>query len=346
MTSYYLALASLVGGWSESTLHAAMLLPALLAVVGAYYLARQLCSHPTLAAAMAMFSPVFIVSATTLMVDVMMLNFFLWAVVAWVDGIRNNRQRSLAISATLILAAELSKYFGASLVPLLAVYTIAFHRGVRPVLLWLLIPVVGLYAYQIYGYDLYGIGLVSSAFGYAASTRTAEGSLSSIRLLTAVSFIGGCLATVVPAAIVADILWLKRGRWTWLVYGLAILILAILLWTGLSPIERYVGIQHLPTSLMIELMIFLICGISVIGLAFIELTNWRNPDALLLALTTLGTLIFAACLNWTVSARNILPIPAFAAIAAFAVWRGPDCWPAPPPLAAGGLQPPRCCLSP
>jgi len=63
---------------NERALHAAMLLPALLAVWGVYELARRLCSRPAIAVAIAVLSPAFIVSATTLMCDVLMLCLFVW----------------------------------------------------------------------------------------------------------------------------------------------------------------------------------------------------------------------------------------------------------------------------
>ena len=47
-------------GWSERALHLAFLLPAVAAVLGAYALARELCSRPFLAALIVALSPVFL----------------------------------------------------------------------------------------------------------------------------------------------------------------------------------------------------------------------------------------------------------------------------------------------
>src|SRR5439155_19503752 len=77
---YYLAAASVLLGWSEMALHAAILLLAVAAIVGTYLLARELVAPraelaalAALAALLTLASPVFLISATTLMCDVPML---------------------------------------------------------------------------------------------------------------------------------------------------------------------------------------------------------------------------------------------------------------------------------
>src|SRR3954470_11881904 len=69
LACYYLSLAGGILGWSEPALHAAFLLPAIAVVLGTYRLARRLCQRPLLAALVALFTPVFLVSGTTLMCD-------------------------------------------------------------------------------------------------------------------------------------------------------------------------------------------------------------------------------------------------------------------------------------
>ncbi len=41
LTSYFIALVSLIGGWSEPALHLAFLVPAVAAVLGTYALAKN-----------------------------------------------------------------------------------------------------------------------------------------------------------------------------------------------------------------------------------------------------------------------------------------------------------------
>src|SRR5262245_59642932 len=73
LASYYLAGVSALLGWNEYVLHLAFLMPALAAAWGLYFLARRFCRHPLEAALMGTLTPVFLVSATTLMCDVTML---------------------------------------------------------------------------------------------------------------------------------------------------------------------------------------------------------------------------------------------------------------------------------
>ncbi|HUE37503.1 MAG TPA: glycosyltransferase family 39 protein, partial [Candidatus Acidoferrum sp.] len=85
-TSYFIALASAILGWSEVVLHFAFLLPVLAVILGIHRLARQFCNSPMLAALITLFTPAFLVSSTTVMSDVPMLAFWVWTLVFWVEG--------------------------------------------------------------------------------------------------------------------------------------------------------------------------------------------------------------------------------------------------------------------
>src|SRR5207248_1968901 len=67
LVSYYLAMAGRLFGWGEVALHAALLLPVLAAGLGTYHLARHFSGRPMLAALASIFTPVFLVSNTTVM---------------------------------------------------------------------------------------------------------------------------------------------------------------------------------------------------------------------------------------------------------------------------------------
>ena len=64
LSSYYMALAASLLGWSELAMHGAFLIPAIAAVLGTFFVARRLCNSPLLAALLLLFTPVFFVSAT------------------------------------------------------------------------------------------------------------------------------------------------------------------------------------------------------------------------------------------------------------------------------------------
>jgi ribose/xylose/arabinose/galactoside ABC-type transport system permease subunit len=58
---YYIAMVGRLFGWSEIVLHTAFLIPAAVATLGMYYLAKQFCSQPVLATLAAVFTPAFLV---------------------------------------------------------------------------------------------------------------------------------------------------------------------------------------------------------------------------------------------------------------------------------------------
>ncbi|MGO8764389.1 MAG: ArnT family glycosyltransferase [Limisphaerales bacterium] len=87
LACYYLALAGGLLGWSEVALHLAFILPAVGVVLGTHRLARHFCGSPMLAALAALCTPVFMISSLTLMSDVLMLAFWVWAVIFWVEGL-------------------------------------------------------------------------------------------------------------------------------------------------------------------------------------------------------------------------------------------------------------------
>ena len=86
LACYYIAVVAGIFGWGEAGLHFAFLLPAVAVILGTYRLARRLCRSPGLAALITLFTPVFLVSSMAVMCDVLMLAFWIWAVVLWVEG--------------------------------------------------------------------------------------------------------------------------------------------------------------------------------------------------------------------------------------------------------------------
>ncbi len=90
LACYYIALAAGIFGWSETALHFIFLLPAVAVILGTHRLARHFCRQPMLAAIATLLAPAFLVSSTTVMCDTLMLAFWVWAVVFWIEGIGEN----------------------------------------------------------------------------------------------------------------------------------------------------------------------------------------------------------------------------------------------------------------
>lgn len=292
----YLALIMSVFGENEVALHLAFLVQAIAAVLGTYALAHRFCSHPFYAALAALFTPVFMVSSTTLMCDILTLALWVWAVESWMRGLEENKPLMLALAGLLIGACALAKYLGVALVPLLLVYSLWRTGKAGAWLLYLLIPVVVMGLYEWATRALYGHGLLLDAFRYANQNEahTLAGFL--VKALTAVSFTGGCCAI---ALIFAPLLWRSIP---WVRVGITAAALVVTIWL-VSPARFGIPLQY---------GLCVLGGLIVLALAALDWTRHKNAESLLLALWVFGTFVFSI-LNWTINGRSMLPmVPAVA----------------------------------
>jgi 4-amino-4-deoxy-L-arabinose transferase-like glycosyltransferase len=295
--AFFLAAASSVGGWSEAALHLAFLLPAVAAALGTLRLARRLSSQPVVATLAAIATPAFVVSATNVMCDVLLVALWVWAVELWIRGIESRRGGILFLSVLLVSLAALTKYFGLALVPLLFVDGLTRTRRPGPWAVFLLVPILVLAGYQMWTRSLYGHGLLSDAASYSGLVRFREGSVLSAKLLAGLSFAGGCLA---PVVFFAPGLW--RPRTLAVAVGVAAV---VALGARMTLPAKALGVAS--AGSIVQLFLFALAGVGVAALAASDAWPRRDADAILLALWVGGTLVFAILLNWTVNARSILP---------------------------------------
>jgi len=305
LASYYLALAAGIFGWSEIVLHFAFLLPAVAAILGTYRLARHFCDQPMLAAVAALFTPVFLVSATTVMCDALMLAFWVWAVVWWLEGMERDDLWRLGGAGLLIALAELTKYFGACLIPLLAAYGVIEKRRLRlgRWIACLLIPLAALCAYQWFTLALYKQVLMFEAISYAGYAKSLLGVSGIASALTALTFTGGCLAVVV---FFAPFLWRAR-----ILAGFAggTILTVVALSRGGILLQHYNRLQNSGWApVNVQITLWAVGGVSVLALAVADVLDRRDARSWLLASWVLGTFLFTAFFNWTVNARSILPV--------------------------------------
>lgn len=303
LVSYYIAAASYLVGWREFSLHLAMILPALAVVIGTYQLAKQLCSKPFLATIIGLMTPLFFVSATTVMSDVLMLSFWVWAVYLWISGIKEDSITKLLIASLFIAFSSLTKYFGISLIPLLLCYSLIRKRNFGVWLIALMLPVTILVLYQIATKELYGQGLLLNAVSYSASFRNAYGSGFFYRVLTLTSFIGGCLISVL---LFVPIMWSKKI----LALSTVAMMLIILLLSRLSSVGNYhlESMDGVSWIFVITLSVFAYAGMHIIAIFIFDLIKNPNCESFLIFLWSIGTLFFAGVLNWSINARSILPL--------------------------------------
>jgi hypothetical protein len=301
-TSYFLAGVMAVFGEGEMALYAAMLLVAFAAAAGIFQLAKIWCERPLLATFIALSTPVFLVSATTLMCDVPMLVVWIWAVVFWERALKNGNVFYFFLAALLAGLSVLTKYSALPLLPLLPILGVLRKRNLGWWLLWLAVPVAMIELYQFGTARLYGQGLISIAADCAAKFRFGVTSGWANKIVIGLAYAGGSL---LPVLFFAHRVWAKRELL--IVGGLALAAAVAALWaTG-------VGSQF-GWSFQLQMGLMLAAGIHLLLLAAAELWRRRDAVSLMLALWLGSGFIFAAVLNWTVSARSFLPLAPIAAI--------------------------------
>lgn len=308
LACYYAALIGSVAGWSERALHLGFLLPTLAFVLGTYRLAERFTRSPLVAASATLLTPGILVSASSVMCDTMMLAFWIWAAIFWIEGTDENKPVYLATSSFLLACAALTKYFGIALLPLLLLYSLGKKRRLGWWVLYFLIPLSLLAAYQLWTSVKYGHAMFSQAFDFAHSERAVNGKDSPLAsAFICASFVGGCTSSVL---FFGPLLW----RWKKLVSALllgAICTAALALgWVhlGHSVVAMRVAFRASWTATGIQLMLAIATGIVVIALGISELRNWRAADSSFLGFWVLGTFVFAAFVNWSVNARSVMPL--------------------------------------
>ena len=302
LVSYYMALAASVFGWSEPALHLALLLPALAAALGMYLVARSLCERPLLATLAAVLTPVFLVTSLTLMSDMLMLAFWLFAVFFWMQGLASRKHGTLMLAGLLIGLAGLTKYFGVALIPLLAAYCIFKERRFGWPLLYLLLPIALFGWYEWATRSLYGRGLLADVMAYAPAARSyADQSRLIPKLYTGLVFAGGCIASA---------LFFARQLWSAKSLALGILVaglsVAALAWLPKLSAVPLVGTTH--WLLALQMGIWGTIGASLLLLAAMDLQRRRDAGSILLFLWMTGSFVFAGLVNWSTNGRSILPM--------------------------------------
>jgi hypothetical protein len=297
LCSYFIAAISAVAGESEIALHAAFLIWPILAMLAVFALARRFCQSPVIAALLTLFTPVFLVSATNVMCDVMLLALYLLAIECWLSGLEKRRWWLLALSSLLASAAALTKYFGISVVGLLAVYTLMREWRSWRRLFWLALPVAITIAYDAWTRAKYGHPLFTGATHYAQMISGRYANSFPKQLLLGCSFLGGCFFTVL-------FLFPPKPR-NFLAGAILLAVSLACFWFFFSPGSDF-GRNYF--FVIIEGGIFAAIGLSVLALAGLELWQKRDADSVLLFLWIIGTFGFATFLNWSVTARTILPM--------------------------------------
>jgi 4-amino-4-deoxy-L-arabinose transferase-like glycosyltransferase len=308
LTGYYLAAAGFLFGRSEIALHLAFLLPAVLLVLGGAKLARACGASAGWTGAMMLATPAFLVSATSVMSDVLLASLYVWAVVLWVQGVDEGHAGCVIAAAFLALAAVMTRYFAVSLIPLLAAYAIVKRGGLGWSLLLLLLPVLGLVAYDQYTTQRYGEPLFWNALGFPRHAHEASGETLPLRLLSGLTFLGG---GVLIAAFLIPVTATRRSGFVWL---LAFLLVSVVI-VFFPKTAGYESGGEGAWLRAVQFALFVCSGVMLLGTTWIMAVRRKDAKALLLALWIFGTFGFCTVVNWTVNVRSFLPaLPALCVV--------------------------------
>lgn len=182
---YFLASLIKYFGVHEVPLHAAFLIFSAICGAMMYLLARRFVHHPLVSAVLFAATPVFMTSATGLMLDVPLLAMSLSSMVFLLYGLDEGDHRLLGAAAVMMSVAVLIKYSGLMLIPL-AAFAIARKRRWR--FMWyLLIPLMVFALWNMVTWAIYGAGHF-----FAAAEHVGKG-ISLHKSMAFGSFFGGCL---------------------------------------------------------------------------------------------------------------------------------------------------------
>jgi 4-amino-4-deoxy-L-arabinose transferase-like glycosyltransferase len=311
LSSFYLAGAGVLFGFGERAMHGAMALVAVLALLGVHALARALRAPPLLAALLALAAPGLLVSATSVMSDLLLLVLWVWALALWVSGLERRSPARLIAAALLAGLAPLAKYFGLALLPLLALVALARERRVGPWATALALPVAMVAAYELYMRARYGWAPLADVGGYALGfQKTAERFGPGERLWVGLAFFGGAL---LPQALCAPWLWSSRALAALAGVALALFGLgAALPAIGDFPLRDESGAPRI--GYLVQLALFASAGVHLLALALAEALRTRDATSLLLLAWVGGVFVFAAFTNWVPNVRAVLPAAPAAAV--------------------------------
>jgi hypothetical protein len=311
LCSYFIAAIAAIAGWSEPALHLAFLVWPVLSVLATFAISRRFCREPFLAALLTLFTPAFLVSATNIMCDLMLLALWLWSIECWIAGLERRIWLPLVVSAILAAAASLTKYFGISVVPLLVAYTLARDRRLAVYLVPLLLPVAAIVAFELTTQAHYGVGLLTGAVSLSRSMLKL-GPFWFAQFLTGLAFTGGCLISALP--------YLARRQWRFWGIAVVAIIIFLTLFYIFVPLYAFYALGQNTWLVQVEGGLFATIGAAILAFAVADLVRYRDASSLLLFLWVLGTFSFATFCNWSITGRTILPMAPACAILSMRWW--------------------------
>jgi 4-amino-4-deoxy-L-arabinose transferase-like glycosyltransferase len=320
LAAYYIALVTRIFGWHERTLHIAFLFISMATAAGTFLVARRFTKHAFLAAVLAMISPVFLVTATSVMSDMPAQLFWVWSIVAWIAAVEDDKPWMLPVAGLLVAAGALTKYPNMNVIPLLAAFAVMNRKRLGWQIASLVLPVVLLIAYQFWTKHLYGHGLLTDAAGFAREHWISSPKEFIARVMVCLAFVGGCMAS---GTIFLPLVLSRRALIGVLLVAVLISVTSIFI---IDPGRIYDDDDNksMRVAYVIQIGLMAAGGIGLLWLTIDSLLRSRDRKTIFLALWIGGTFFFTLFINWAINGRTILPMaPALAIVIARTLERHP-----------------------
>lgn len=182
---YYIAATASVTGFGEVPLHLAFLIFPLIAAASMYFILKKYSDSPLPYALIFASAPAFLVTATSIMLDIPLTAMMLASVALFIYGVDEDRTALVAVGSVLAGLAVLVKYSGILCVLVSAVYLI--HSGKKKYVPYLLVPAAVFGLWCIHNIAVYG-----KAHFFEASKHVGKG-LTTHKMIAIPAFFSGCL---------------------------------------------------------------------------------------------------------------------------------------------------------
>lgn len=316
--AYYLTFVARCFGWHEAVLHLAFFLVALTAAAGVFLLARLWCKSPGFATALLVSTPIFLLSATTLMCDLPLLMLWVWALVFWEMG-EANRPWCFLLGGLLAGLAIFAKYNGILLLPLFVLTGCFSRRHWIWMLAGIALPLLMLWGYESATAQIHGRGLFALTRELSLAKRALIASENPFHLpyqvITLLTFLGG---GVVAAAGCGVISCTRSSRTPLVVAGIVgVVVLAICADRPSLGAAAVVVDGNTRWGLLFQIALWALAGFLILFQVVQALWQQRDRVAILLVAWIGMGVGYAIFLNWMVSGRGLLwIIPALVILAA------------------------------
>lgn len=305
--SYLLAIAGSVARWNVAALHLIVLPVTLAGIIGTGTLATTVGANPRQAQWGLALSALWLVSASTLMCDVMMVSLSVWAAVCaqYALGAQGRRAMGWALLAGVLVGLAFWTKFSAVFIAVgLGLHLVLRGNTRRPFLVFSLAFACLFFAFDFWTSLKYGKSKFLDAILH--TTVTSEGGPIPVRLATTLMLLGaGCLAMVA-----ANVASFRRRD------GLACACAGVVATVLMFASHQFPVLVEAsgPRSLGFGLHAWAFCSV---GFAVIFLAYSRRYIAMkqpLLMVAPVLFLLFSVRLNWCANARSILPALPFLAV--------------------------------